>query len=196
MEPCNLVTSFPFHSFLLPSPSLPSNSFLPLLPFSLLPPLYSPSGPGFPGYPAPPARSASSPQRSATDSATNSSPRRTPIGLFQTQRSNNSSVVISEPARPLQERQDSYTFSAATLTPNREVSPSREQAGAEGEEVRSKLTTSSATTPDPATEEIRRKRLERLNSLPNTPSSRGLDPAGDVNKNGTKPSAQQPKDIN
>lgn len=111
--------------------------------------------------------------------------QRTPQGLFQTQIS---SGVISEPAIPLQERQDSYTFSAA------EISPNREQAGTEGEEVRSKLATT--TTPEPAAEEIRRKRLERLYSLPNTPSSRGLDgsPESDVNKSGAKPSAQRPKD--
>eukprot|EP00731_Ephydatia_muelleri_P027281 Em0019g154a len=148
----------------------------------------NPSGPGFPGYPPPPAEAPSSPPRRSTtgnEAAASSAQQSTPKGLFQTQRST-SPGVISEPARPLQERQNSFAFSAAA------ISPPREQGESEGEVVRNKSTAMSATPSDIAAEEIRRKRLERLNSLPNTPSN-NTSSEGDVSKDSAKPSAQQPK---
>ena len=147
---------------------------------------HSPSGPGFPGYPPPPAEAPSSPPKRSTtdnDAAANPAQKSTPKGLFQTQRST-SPGVISEPARPLQERQDSFVFSAVA------ISPAREQAESEGEVVRSKSTATLATPPDIAAEEIRRKRLERLFSLPNTPSN-NTSSEGDVSKDSAK---QQPND--
>lgn len=156
----------------------------------------NPSGPGFPGYPPPPAGpppssppgppSSSPPQQSAGDNAA-SSPAKlsTPRGLFQQAQRSSSPGVISEPARPLQERQDSFAFSAGVISPTREQVTESESGV---------LKSKSAATPDIAVDEIRRKRLERLYSLPNTPSTDNVDspPQGDPSKDSANPSAADP----